>query len=113
MAKQFVSVDEYIASFPAEVQPVIERFRGIVLAAMPGAEEIISYNMPTCVKNGRRVYFAAWKSHIALYAVPVLPDELEAEIAPYRAAKDTVHFPYKREIPYELVARLVARLAER
>ncbi len=113
MARQFASVEEYIASFPGEIQPVIERFREIVRAVMSGAEETISYNMPTFVQGRHRVYFAAWKAHIALYAVPVFEDPFEAEVAPYRAVKDTVHFRYKGEIPYDLVTRIVQRLAEK
>ena len=39
--------------------------------------------------------------------------ELEAEIAPYRAEKDSLHFRYADPIPYDLITRLSAELARR
>ena len=54
------------------------------------------------------VFVGAWKHHIGLYPIPALDDDLEAEVAPYRAAKDTVQFPYRDPIPYDLIERLVA-----
>lgn len=105
------AVDDYIAALQAEVQPVLQRVRGIIHAATPGAEESIRYQMPTvCVDGHYLVYFAAWKNHIGLYPIPTMDVALEAEVAPYRAAKDTVRFPYRQPIPYDLIARLVAAL---
>lgn len=113
MAGKFTSVDEYVVSFPEDVQEIIRDIRDVVLRVMPGAEELISYDMPTFVLGKKRVYFAAWKKHIALYAVPSFDGEFEEQVAPYRAAKDTVQFPYKKPIPYELIEKIAAALASR
>jgi len=110
MAVKFGSVDEYIASYPEEVQQVIRNVREVIQRVMPGAEEIISYDMPTFVLGKKRVYFAAWKKHVALYAVPRFSGDLEEQVAPFRAAKDTVQFPYKKPIPHELIERIVGEL---
>jgi uncharacterized protein YdhG (YjbR/CyaY superfamily) len=106
------TVDEYIASFPPETQVVLQELRGALQAAVPGMDETVRYGMP-CVGLGGRylLHFAGWKRHIGLYPVPVLAPELEREIAPYRATKDTVRMPLAKPIPYELVGRLVAALA--
>ncbi len=83
-------------------------------AAAPGAGETIRYQMPTITLHGKYlVYFAAWKRHIGLYPIPRLGEALEAEITPYRAAKDTVRFPLKKPLPFELIERLVAALVAR
>ncbi|MFQ6326100.1 hypothetical protein ACLMAL_08170 [Nocardia sp. CWNU-33] len=37
----------------------------------------------------------------------------EREVDPYRAGKGTVKFPLGKPIPYDLVARIAAMLAER
>ncbi|WP_255347116.1 hypothetical protein [Cellulomonas sp. KRMCY2] len=37
--------------------------------------------------------------------------DLEAEVAPYRAQKDTLRFPYRDPIPYDLIERLATALA--
>ncbi|WP_241999299.1 hypothetical protein [Kribbella sp. VKM Ac-2569] len=43
----FETVDEYIASFPAEVREVLDEVRRTIHAAVPDAGEKISYQMPT------------------------------------------------------------------
>jgi uncharacterized protein YdhG (YjbR/CyaY superfamily) len=45
--QKFGSVEEYIGSFPAGVQPVLEQVRRAILDAVPGAGETISYHIPT------------------------------------------------------------------
>lgn len=105
------AVDDYIAALPAEAQPVLQRIRNIIHAGAPGAVESIRYQMPTVFVDGHYlVYFAAWKHHIGLYPIPTLDEALEAEVTPYRAPKDSLRFPYRQPIPYDLFARLVAAL---
>ncbi|WP_394768883.1 iron chaperone [Lacisediminihabitans sp.] len=107
MGEQFATVDEYIASFPAEVQPVLERVRGELHGAAPSSIETISYGMPTMMLDGRRLaYFAGWRRHVALYAVPPMRDDLERQLAPYRGDKGTLSFPYSEPVPYGLIRRL-------
>jgi uncharacterized protein YdhG (YjbR/CyaY superfamily) len=105
----FSTVDEYIASFPEERRTILEEVRRTMRGAAPGTEETISYGIPTFTLNGRYViYFAGWKRHIAIYPIPRGDEALERDIAPYRAAKGTLHFPLDKPIPYDLIARLTA-----
>jgi uncharacterized protein YdhG (YjbR/CyaY superfamily) len=103
----FQSVDEYIASFPADVQAVLEQVRGTIHGVVAGAGEKISYQIPTITLDGKSlVHFSGWKKHISLYPVPAVSDELAAEIQPYLAGKGTLKFPLAKPIPYELIGRL-------
>ena len=62
------SVDDYIASQPEATQAVLKRVRGIIRKALPAAEEVISYQIPTYKLRGQAVvYFAGWKQHYSLY----------------------------------------------
>lgn len=63
----FKSVDEYIDSFPEDVQEKLDLIRKTIKKTAPKAEESISYNMPTYKQNGLLIYFAVFKSHIGLY----------------------------------------------
>lgn len=63
----FKSVDEYIDSFPDDVQEKLDLIRKTIKKNAPKAEESISYNMPTYKQNGPLIYFAVFKSHIGLY----------------------------------------------
>ena len=71
MAKtDFKSVDEYISTFPKATQAVLQRVRGTIRKALPGADEVISYQIPGYKIRGERViYFAGWKQHYSLYPV--------------------------------------------
>jgi uncharacterized protein YdhG (YjbR/CyaY superfamily) len=113
VADQFATIDEYISSFPEEVRLVLEQVRRTIRTAVPAARETISYQMPTITLDGRHlVYFAAWKHHVALYPVPTADEALEVELAPYRAARSTLRFPFRKPVPYDLIERLVALLVQ-
>lgn len=108
MTTKFASIDDYIASFPADVQVILAAVRRTIREAVPAADETISYQIPTFRLKGRYlVHFGAWKNHLALYPTPVGDQAFEQKIAPYRAAKSTVRFSLGNPIPYELVRELV------
>lgn len=109
MAQKFASVGDYIGTFPADVQAILREVRHTIRSAVPAADETISYHLPTFTLNGNvLVYIAAWKRYLSLYPVPAVDDALEQAIAPYRAAKSTLRFPFDQPVPYELIGRLVA-----
>jgi uncharacterized protein YdhG (YjbR/CyaY superfamily) len=118
MTAQAATIDEYIASCPGggqeiDVQEILREIRRRVRRAVPDAGERISYGIPTMTLDGRRlVYFGAWKNHIASYPVPAADTGLQQEIAPYRAGKGTLRFPLRRPVPYDLIERLAALLAQ-
>ncbi len=68
--------------------------------------------MPAIMFAGRYgLHYAGWKRHLGLYPVGELPARLEAEVAPFRAKKDSVNFPYAQGVPHELIGRIAAALA--
>jgi uncharacterized protein YdhG (YjbR/CyaY superfamily) len=108
---RLATVDDYIASFPDEVQVALEEVRRTIRTVVPSAGETISYRIPSITLDGAHlVYFAAWKHHISVYPVPAGDEAFEREIAPYRASKGTVRFPLGKPVPCDLVERLVALL---
>lgn len=111
MAENITTVDDYIASFDGEQREMLERVRSTILQVVPGAEEKVRYGMPAVMLGGRyAIHFAAWKKHLGLYPVPVLDGDLERDLAPYRAAKDSVRFSYTQPIPYPLIERFAAAI---
>jgi len=108
------SVDDYLAGYDGDVRERLDRVRAAILAALPGAEQSIKYGMPAITISGRHhIYFAAWKKHIGVYPVYRSDDPIEAELAPYRDAKDTLRFPYSQDQPDELITRVTAFVARR
>lgn len=109
MAKtDFKSVDEYLATLPAEVRKVLERARAIVKKALPGADEVISYQIPTFKLGGRAViYLAGWKEHLSLYPItPALSEALGKELAPHVAGRGTLRFALSEPLPVKLIERI-------
>ncbi len=109
------TVEEYLAGQPAAVQERLREVRERILAAAPGAEESIRYGMLGFeLPNGRPVFLAGWKQHVSLHAVPGFDDApLEADVAPLRSGKDTVKFPHRRPVPYDLITRIITAIATR
>lgn len=72
MAKiDFKNIDEYIDTFPKDVQEILEKIRNTIKKAVPKVQETISYQMPTFKLNGKNmVHFAGYKNHIGFYPTP-------------------------------------------
>jgi uncharacterized protein YdhG (YjbR/CyaY superfamily) len=109
MAKtDWKSVDEYIASQPETVQSVLELVRSTIRKAMPGAEEVISYQIPAYKLHGRvAIYFAGWMQHYSLYpATGHLVAAFKDELARYEVTKGTIRFPLSEPVPVRLIGRI-------
>ncbi len=98
-------VASYIAGFPRPVQTVLKRVRSIIRNAVPGADEVISYQIPAYKLHGRPVlYFAAFKAHYSVYPsnerlVAAFKDALEG----YERSKGTIRFPLSEPVPATLI----------
>ncbi len=104
--KPFETIDEYIKTFPKDVQAILEKMRHTIKRAAPDAEEAISYQIPTFKLEGASlVHFAAFRKHIGLY--PPAPREFKKEVSSYLGPKGNLKFPTDKPIPYELVTRIV------
>ncbi|MGH3345119.1 MAG: iron chaperone [Carbonactinosporaceae bacterium] len=113
MAEKFASIDDYISSFPEDVQIALEEVRRTIRKVVLTAGETISYQIPAVTLDGRYlVYFAAWKHHVSLYPIPAGDEAFEREIAPYKAGKGTLRFPLREPIPHDLIERVVALLVK-
>lgn len=109
----FASIDEYIETFPEEIQILLEEMRVNIKAAAPDAEEKISYQMPAFALKGNLVYFAAFKDHIGFYAMPSGNEAFRRELSKYDGSKGTVQFPLDKPLPLGLITRIVKfRVAE-
>ena len=107
------SIDEYIATFPAETQKILQALRATIKAAAPDADEKISYQMPTFAFKGNLVHFAAHKNHIGFYPTPSGIEAFKQELSLYKGAKGSIRFPIEEPLPLELISEIVKfRVAE-
>lgn len=105
---RFNSIDEYIATFPKDVQKILEQIRRIIKAAAPGAREKISYQIAAFELNGRNlIHFAGWKDHVSLYPIPSGSAAFNKEVSQYAAGKGTLKFPVDKPLPLKLISKVV------
>lgn len=107
MQKVQTEVDQYIYTFPQEVQVRLQALRKTIRQAAPDAEESVSYGMPAYKLFGALVYFAGYKNHIGFYPVPSGMKAFEKDLAPYASSKATAQFPHDQPIPHDLISRIV------
>ena len=107
------SIDEYIAACPKNVQKMLKELRKTIKAAAPGAQEKISYQIPTFYLKGNLVHFGAFKDHISFFPTSSGIQAFKKELSIYKGAKGTVQFPLDKPLPLKLISKIVKfRVAE-
>ena len=109
------TIDEYLAGVNAHQSVAREKLRKIIRAAVPKAEEGISYGLAAFRLNGRPlVAFGASANHCAFY--PMSSTTVEAfkdQLKGFETSKGTIRFSPDNPLPTALVKKLVkARVAE-
>jgi uncharacterized protein YdhG (YjbR/CyaY superfamily) len=112
------NVDEYVASFPKDIQNTLEQLRLAIRKAAPEAEESISYGMPFYEYGGsgfkgRLIYFAVSKKHIAVYIPPTRAGESLNKLKKYQATKSSFHFPLDKPFPFALIGKVVQEIVKK
>ena len=103
----FRTVDEYIALHPPTVKSGLDLLRKTIKSAAPGAEEMISYQMPAYKFKGMLAFFSAAKKHYGFYptASPIIA--FREKLKSYETSKGAVRFPLDKPIPVKLITAMV------
>lgn len=101
------TIDEYITGFPQDIQVILKKIRATITEAAPGAEQRISYGIPTFTLKGNLVHFAAYKKHIGFYPTPTGIEKFKKELSIYKVSKGSVQFPLDKPVPFDLIGRIV------
>lgn len=105
--KKYISVDEYINLQEPIQKKLLIQLRACIKKAAPDAIEHIGYNMPAYKLNGVLAYFAAYKNHIGFYPSTSPLVHLKKELTPYKHSKGAVQFPLDKELPLDLITKMV------
>lgn len=105
--EEYTSIDEYIRSFPEDIQKLLSEIRAAIKAAAPDATEKLSYQIPTFYLNGNLVHFAAFKKHIGFYPTSSGISAFQDELKGFKSAKGSVQFPLDKPMPIDLIKRIV------
>lgn len=112
-ATKFKTIAQYHATFPKNVQTILNTLHSAIKQAAPKADEVISYNMPAFKQNKVLVYYAAHTQHIGFYPTSKPMVVFKDELAKYKTSKGAIQFPLDKKLPFALIKKIVKfRLAE-
>lgn len=100
------TIDAYIAAQPESVQPLLDQVRNTLRAALPDAQERISWGMPTYWSKHNIIHFAASKKHIGLYPGDKAVAHFADRLTEYKTSKGTIQLPYSKPLPLPLIAEI-------
>ena len=100
------SIQEYFSWFTPEIQAKLQQMREILQQALPEAEEVISYHIPAFKTTEMLVYYAAAKSHLGFYPTSSGVINFKEELAGYVTSKGAIQFPYKEDLPEQLIVAI-------
>lgn len=101
------NIDEYIVSFPGEVQKMLQQIRSAIKETAPDAVEVISYGMPAFRLNKILVWFAAYAKHIGLYPHSTGIEAFKEELSAFKSSKGAIQFPLDKPLPIDLIIEIV------
>ena len=104
--QNYHAIDDYIKTFPEDIQEVLQTIRQTIKKAAPEAEEVISYKMPAFKQKGVLVWFAAFKNHIGFFPKANAIKKFEKELLKYETSKGTIRFPLDKKIPLGLISKI-------
>lgn len=103
-----MTVDEYIAQYPEEIQTRLRTLRDIILGATPNIEERISWGMPSYYLRHVLIHYAVQKRHIGLYPGESGVAAFAGKLTEYKTSKGAIQLPLDRPLPEDLIREIVA-----
>jgi uncharacterized protein YdhG (YjbR/CyaY superfamily) len=103
----FSTVEQYINFHPTQIRKGLALIRKTIKTAAPGAEELISYQMPAYKLNGMLAYFSATKTHFGFYPTSGPVNAYKEKLKSYDTSKGTIRLPLDKPIPVKLISEIV------
>ncbi len=102
------NVDEYLSRVPEVQRKALEQLRRTIRSVVPGATEVISYQIPTFKLDGRMlVSYAAFAKHCSFFAGAGPTETHKDELKSFATSKGTIRFTPEKPLSIPLVKKLV------
>lgn len=111
-----MTIDDYLAGVGPDRRAALQALRQAIRAALPGAEECISYSMPAFRLDGVVVagFLATARGCSYFPFSGTTLATLAGDLSGFSRTKSALHFAPDRPLPRALVRKLLrARIAER
>lgn len=110
MAKtNYQTIDEYHQAFSGETLERMQTIRKIIHEVVPGAEEVISYQIPCFKYNGYLIYYCAFPKHISLSNpfTEAFWEHFKTDLEGYKTSKSVIQIPADKPLPEKLIKEIV------
>jgi uncharacterized protein YdhG (YjbR/CyaY superfamily) len=99
-------IDAWIRKFPAGTQKLLNQIRTTVTRAVPQAEEVIRYGIPTLRLKQNLLHYAAFDNHIGFYPTPSAMQHFADQLKGYEQGKGSVQLPLDQPLPLKLIEQI-------
>jgi len=100
-------IEEYINQAEISHQVKLNEIYRVIKELVPTAEESLSWGIATFKLKGNLVHFADNKHHLGFYPSPTGVEVFKSELKDYKCSKGTIQFPFNKELPIELIKKIV------
>ena len=101
-----MTIREYIDRQDESIRPRLNAIYDTIRAAIPEAEERLSWGMPTFWKGRNIIHFASAKRHIGLYPGPEAVEAFLPRLQGFKTSKGAIQLPNREDLPLELIAEI-------
>ncbi len=102
-------VTKPLKKFDRPQRDALEAVRSSLRELLPDAEEIIKWNMPTFVINGKGIIgFDGFKKHNSIFPYSgSINSKLKVELEKYEKTKGSIHFDLEKPFPKTLLKKII------
>lgn len=105
--KKFETVEQYLATFPENIQSRLLEIRAVIKVNAPDAEEMISYNIPAFKYHGMLIYYSAYTNHISISIPPSkVYEAFKKELSVYKVSTSAIQLPNNQPLPLALIGAM-------
>jgi uncharacterized protein YdhG (YjbR/CyaY superfamily) len=102
-------ITAHLKKFDKPQRDALQAVRVIIAEALPEAEEVIKYGIPTFAINGKGVIgFDGFKNHNSIFPYSgSIGARLRDELSGYAQTKGSIHFDKEKPMPKTLVKKII------
>jgi uncharacterized protein YdhG (YjbR/CyaY superfamily) len=102
-------ITAHLKKFDKPQRDALQAVRLIIADALPEADEVIKYGIPTFAINGKGVIgFDGYKNHNSIFPYSgSIGARLKDELANYEQTKGSIHFDKEKPMPKTLLKKII------
>ena len=102
-------ITAHLKKFDKPQRDALQAVRVIIAEALPEADEVIKYGIPTFAINGKGVIgFDGFKNHNSIFPYSgSIGSRLRDELSGYAQTKGSIHFDKEKPMPKTLVKKII------